>query len=125
MAKSLPRGSQPYFNNNKNKTSVMKIIDIVNSEKRDKDSLYLVHFIKTGDWWRAYEWSAYLSVMFTTKNGNSLNPIKRLLVENNIEYIYVGLQIKSFEKYFKGLIDIEKVNLESNKITINLFDFFN
>lgn len=42
----------------------MLVQEIFSSEKRDKDSLFDIHFYMEGSFWRAYEWSAYLSRIF-------------------------------------------------------------
>ena len=42
----------------------MSVQEIFSSEKRDKDSLFDIHFYMEGSFWRAYEWSAYLSRIF-------------------------------------------------------------
>ena len=42
----------------------MSVQEIFSSEKKDKDSLFDIHFYMEGSFWRAYEWSAYLSRIF-------------------------------------------------------------
>ena len=42
----------------------MSVQEIFSSEIRDKDSLFDIHFYMEGSFWRAYEWSAYLSRIF-------------------------------------------------------------
>ena len=42
----------------------MNIEEILDSEKRNEDNLYDIHFYMEGSFWRAYEWSAYLSKIF-------------------------------------------------------------
>lgn len=42
----------------------MSVQKIFSSEKRDKDSLFDIHFYMEGSFWRVYEWSAYLSRIF-------------------------------------------------------------
>lgn len=45
----------------------MSVQEIFSSEKRDKDSLFDIHFYMEGSFWIAYEWSAYLSRMFPSE----------------------------------------------------------
>ena len=45
----------------------MPVQEIFSSEKRDKDSLFDIHFYMEGSFCRAYEWSAYLSRMFPSE----------------------------------------------------------
>ena len=45
----------------------MSVLEIFSSEKRDKDSLFDIHFYMEGSFWIAYEWSAYLSRIFPSE----------------------------------------------------------
>lgn len=45
----------------------MSIQEIFSSEKRNKYSLFDIHFYMEGSFWIAYEWSAYLSRMFPSE----------------------------------------------------------
>ena len=42
----------------------MSAEEIFESEKRNGDDLYDIHFHMEGSFWRAYEWSAYLARNF-------------------------------------------------------------
>ena len=42
----------------------MLVQEIFSSEKRYKNSLFDIHFYMESSFWRAYEWSAYLSRIF-------------------------------------------------------------
>ena len=45
----------------------MLVQEIFSSEKRNKNSLFDIHFYMEGSFWRAYEWSAYLSRIFPSE----------------------------------------------------------
>lgn len=45
----------------------MSVQEIFSSEKRNKYSLFDIHFYMEGSFWIAYEWSAYLSRMFPSE----------------------------------------------------------
>ena len=45
----------------------MSVLEIFSSEKRDKDSLFDIHFYMEGSFWIAYEWSAYFSRIFPSE----------------------------------------------------------
>ena len=45
----------------------MSVQEIFSSEKKDKDSLFDIHFYMEGSFWIAYEWSAYLSRIFPSE----------------------------------------------------------
>ena len=59
----------------------MLVREIFSSEKRDKDSLFDIHFYMEGSFWRAYEWSAYLSRIFRSElndEGRDINAAKNI-----------------------------------------------
>ena len=59
----------------------MSVQEIFSSEKRDKDSLFDIHFYMEGSFWRAYEWSAYLSRTFPSElndEGRDVNAAKNI-----------------------------------------------
>lgn len=45
----------------------MSVQEVFSSEKRDKDSLFDIHFYMEGSFWIVYEWSAYLSRIFPSE----------------------------------------------------------
>ena len=45
----------------------MSVQEIFSPEKRDKDSLFDIHFYMESSFWRAYEQSAYLSSIFPSE----------------------------------------------------------
>ena len=55
----------------------MSVQEIFSSEKRDKDSLFDIHFYMEGSFWRAYEWSAYLSRIFHSELNDEDRDIKK------------------------------------------------
>lgn len=95
----------------------MTIKNILDIEKRNETNLYEIHFFKEGIFWKAYEWSAYLCRVFPSEleNNKRLKPLKKYCKKENKEYIQVGLQLTSFEKYFPCVVFNEnafKVNDE-------------
>ena len=74
-----------------------------------KNDSYFIRFFRNGNWWRAYEFSAYLSFKFPNneKNGKKLSVINKHYSCINDDLIYVGLQQKSFKKYFPYIKDID------------------
>jgi len=101
------------------KALFMKVKDIYEFETNRNNELdkYKIRFFREGTWWRAYEWSAYLSHNFP----NGLDENKKLLVtkkhykELNADLVVVGLQLKSFEKYFPN------IKIDDNSLYYRLF----
>lgn len=86
----------------------MKYIELHNLEiNRKKEDLYLIHFYLNGDWWRAYEWSAYLVSLLQKdfEKENSLKVNRKICngIDNGITF--VGLKLSSFDKYFPNVKD--------------------
>lgn len=104
----------------------MKLKDILDKEKRNNtEELYKLYLFKDGGWWRAYEWSAYLCQIYP----NGLNENERLkpthkITKDNKDYIFVGLQAKSFDKYLKHSIEEENFDVTSDYIEIDIKDIF-
>ena len=105
----------------------MSVKDIFESEKRKEENLYDIHFYMEGSFWRAYEWSAYLSRNFPSKlnDDERLKPLKKVTKDCENGYIQVGLQLSSFDKYFPNVVDNESVFEMLNKhIVIHAKSFF-
>lgn len=84
----------------------MKYNDASSLEERNENNLYEIHFYFEGDWWRAYEWSAYLATHYKTSEVSSLVPTKKSWSGNEDGIVLVGLKTQSFKKYFPEL-DVE------------------
>ncbi len=105
----------------------MSVQEIFSLEKRDKDSLFDIHFYMEGSFWRAYEWSAYLSRMFPSElnDEDRLKVLKKVTKDCENGYVQVGLQLSSFEKYFPSVVDNEEIFEMKNKhIIIHAKQFF-
>lgn len=105
----------------------MSVQEIFSSEKRDKDSLFDIHFYMEGSFWRAYEWSAYLSRMFPSElnDEDRLKVLKKVTKDYEDGYVQVGLQLSSFEKYFPSVVDNDEIFEMKNKhIIIHAKQFF-
>ena len=77
--------------------TIKNIIDIENN--RNENEYYFIHFFKEGNWWSAYELSAYLCHIWKNNLKDKLKINKKHLKKENIDYIKIGLQKMSFDKY--------------------------
>ena len=105
----------------------MSVQEIYESEKRDDSNLYDIHFYMEGSFWRAYEWSAYLSRIFPSdlNEDERLKVLKKVTKGDENGYVQVGLQLSSFDKYFPGVADNESIFEMKNKhIIIHSEEFF-
>ncbi len=88
-----------------------------------------IHLYKMGDFWRAYEWSAWLisavsfndKVRMTTKDRKPIHVtrMRRTDVED-ATYCFVGFPVKSVEKYIPERETFESVDDKHVVITIAL-----
>lgn len=84
----------------------MKVHEIIKKENRkDESELFLIYFVRYGEWWRPYEWSAYLANHFPNglKEYERLNPIREEIKSIDGGLIRVGLKLSSFKKYLPGI----------------------
>ncbi len=105
----------------------MSVEEIFECEKRTEDNLYDIHFYMEGSFWRAYEWSAYLSRMFPSElaDDERLRVIKKLPKGYDDGYVLVGLQLSSFDKYFPNVINNDKVfEMLDRHLVIHSKEFF-
>ena len=102
----------------------MELKEIIEKENhRTEEDLHTIFFHKSGDWWRAYEWSAYLCSIFP-KVGDDTKTLTSLhKIENSLDYVFVGLQLVSFDKYFPSVHKENVINIEDGilKIDASLF----
>lgn len=105
----------------------MSVQEIYESEKRNENNLYDIHFYMEGSFWRAYEWSAYLSRNFPSNliDNERLKPIRKITKFDDDGYVQVGLQLSSFEKYLPGVVNDDNIFEMGNKhIIIHAKSFF-
>lgn len=71
----------------------MGIEEILDSENRNEDNLYDIHFYMEGSFWRAYEWSAYLSRFFPSElnDDERLKVVKKLPKDYENVYVFQSL----------------------------------
>jgi len=103
----------------------MSVKDILEIEKRNEYNLYEIHLYLEGIFWKAYEWSAYLSNKFPSplNNDERLKPLKKNT--KNAEYVSVGLPLSSFYKYFPNVIGDDTVfEMNEKHIIIHCGKFF-
>lgn len=88
----------------------------IESERHEPEQWRQIHLFKMGDFWRAYEWSAWIiatvtyneAVRMATKDRRPLHVTRMQRTDIDETYSFVGFPIKSMEKYIP-----ERENFES------------
>ena len=95
----------------------MSLEEILKIEKRSShEDLFVIHLFKDGNWWRAYEWSAFLCSIFPAENKLSI--VKRMFNKIEIPIAVTGLQLRSFKKFFPSLN--EPTSIQDSHIIFDL-----
>lgn len=105
----------------------MKQEDIYKTENRSNDNVKTIYLHKEGDWWRAYEWSAWLCnhIPCDSDEVKRLNPIKKRASMFPDGLISVGLKVISFQKYLPCLqAKLDEIDLKSGEICFDVSDLF-
>lgn len=105
----------------------MKQQEIISAEQRDSANLYELHLYADGDWWRAYEWSAYMCHNYAShlKENERLSITHRHLKDTENGIIYVGLKLTSFDKYLPNVKGTEKLKqIDAKHIVIDVREIF-
>lgn len=100
----------------------MKIKDAIALEKRITiEDLSKIYLIPDGDWYRAYEWSAFLLRQIPSKRNIENTPLKVIKKFNDdLEYglISVGLKETYFPNYLTENFDVTKTNAYDCDISV-------
>lgn len=107
-----------------------KIADVLQTERNRQQPTEWnkIHIFQMGDFYRAYEWSAWLIVAITyndrvrkeTRDRKPLKESKKSLATTGEEFCFVGFPIKSVEKFIPTRLNFESVEDKHIVITIQL-----
>ena len=90
-------------------------------ENRTIEDFLTIKFYKEGNFWRAYEWSAYLCEFFPNglSENDKLKPTYKEIKGVDGGIIFVGLPTSSFKKFFPSL---ENKDFFNDKDGVKLID---
>ena len=97
-------------------------------ERNEPEQWSQIHLFKMGDFWRAYDWSAWLictityndTVRMATKDRRPLHVTRMQRSDIDDTYCFVGFPVKSVEKYIPQRLEFESVTEKHIIITIAL-----
>lgn len=100
----------------------------IESERHEPEKWRQIHLFRMGDFWRAYEWSAWLIAVITfndtvrmaTKDRKPIHVTRMARTDTEGSYCFVGFPVRSVEKYIPERENFESVTDKHVVITITL-----
>lgn len=100
----------------------MRIIDIKAIEDRSQEDLFKIYLIPEGDWYRPYEWSAYLLNNVPSKRVQENKPLKITKKKNSAfkedGMIYSGLKESFFPNYLPENFETKPIKFGDNDLLV-------
>ena len=106
------------------------LAEVFNTEidRKEPEKWRKIHLYKMGDFWRAYEWSAWLIAVITyndevrmaTKDRRPLQATRMNRTDIEGTYCFVGFPIRSLEKYIPTRENFEGIDDKHVIVTITL-----
>ena len=100
----------------------------IESDRATSDKWNKIHLFKMGDFWRAYEWSAWLISVITyndaarqaTKDRKPIHVTRMKRTDIEGTYCFVGFPVRSLEKYIPTRENFESIDDKHVVVTITL-----
>lgn len=102
-------------------------IQTIEADRKEPEKWNVVHLLRDGNYWHANEWSAWLVAVVITSQMKRLHPdmeidpptpVKKFAKNINGEYIFVGFQEKSFDKYLPKELTLDWRDVEDGRIDV-------
>lgn len=99
----------------------------IEADRQDAATWNVIHLLRDGDYWHANEWSGWLMGVVVHKEMKhrypemervAPKPVKKYAKNISGEYIFVGCQEKSFDKYIPKEIQIDFKPVDNLRIDI-------
>ena len=102
-------------------------IQTIEADRKEPEKWNVVHLLRDGNYWHANEWSAWLVAVVITSQMKHLHPdmeiipptaVKKYAKNIGGEYIFVGFQEKSFDKYLPKELTLDWRDVEDGRIDV-------
>lgn len=104
-------------------------IQAIEAERQDVKTWNVIHLLKDGNYWHANEWSGWLVAVIITDEMKRRypqeervppTPVKKFAKNINGEYIFVGFQEKSLDKYIPKELQIDFKAVDNLRIDVTI-----
>lgn len=101
----------------------------IEADRQDAETWNVIHLLRDGDYWHANEWSGWLMGVVVHNEMKhrypeveriAPKPVKKYAKNISGEYIFVGCQEKSFDKYIPKEIQIDFKPVDNLRIDISV-----
>lgn len=102
-------------------------IQTIEADRKEPEKWNVIHLLRDGNYWHANEWSAWLVAVVITLQMKHLHPdmeivpptaVKKFAKNIGSEYIFVGFQEKSFDKYLPKELVLDWRDVEDGRIDV-------
>ena len=102
-------------------------IQVIEADRQDPKSWNVIHLLRDGNYWHANEWSAWLMGVIVPDEMKRrhpqeerivIAPVKKFAKNLGGEYIFVGCQEKSFDKYLPKELQMSWTPVDALRIDV-------
>ena len=104
-------------------------IQDIEADRKDAEKWNVIHLLRDGNYWHANEWSGWLVAVVIQNEMKRRQPdvervppmpVKKFAKNINGEYIFVGFQEKSFDKYIPKEMQMSWVSVDNTRIDVGI-----
>lgn len=104
-------------------------IQKIEADRMEPAKWNVIHLLRDGNYWHANEWSAWLMSVIIHNEMKSrypdeeripITPVKKFAKNINGEYVFVGCQEKSFDKYLPKEMQLNWIPVDNLRIDVEI-----
>lgn len=126
-AAQIPMGKATPQQQEEKKGFTNQEIQTIEADRQDSKSWNVIHLLRDGNYWHANEWSSWLMGViipdemkrrYPQEERQAITPVKKFAKNLGGEYIFVGCQEKSFDKYLPKELQISWTPVDYLRIDV-------